>query len=183
MTICTRCSQVIASGDRFCPHCGAPVNVADRVSDSGWEELPTIRDMARIQFGRSICQIEGTYVPVADMGLVESDSVYFSHHVLLWAEPGVGLDAMPLKGAWNRMYAGIPLVNEPELLMSMIRTAQASVEVPICIDSSVIEALEAGLSVCEGRALVNSVTAEDDRLQEILVAGRQEAHVHLDGLI
>ena len=39
---------------------------------------------------------------------------------------------------------------------------------PICIDSSVIEALEAGLSVYEGRALVNSVTAEDERLEEIL---------------
>ncbi len=64
--------------------------------------------------------------------------------------------------------AGIPLVDEPELLMSMIRTAQAAVDLPICIDSSVIEALEAGLSVYEGRALVNSVTAEDDRLQEIL---------------
>jgi 5-methyltetrahydrofolate--homocysteine methyltransferase len=64
--------------------------------------------------------------------------------------------------------AGIPLVDEPELLKAMITTAQAAVDVPICIDSSVIEALEAGLSVYEGRALVNSVTAEDDRLQEIL---------------
>ena len=42
---------------------------------------------------------------------------------------------------------------------------QDTVDVPICIDSSVIEALEAGLSVYEGRALVNSVTAEDDRLE------------------
>ena len=64
--------------------------------------------------------------------------------------------------------AGIPLVDEPELLMSMLRTAQAAVDVPICIDSSVIEALEAGLSVYEGRALVNSVNAEDERLEEIL---------------
>jgi 5-methyltetrahydrofolate--homocysteine methyltransferase len=64
--------------------------------------------------------------------------------------------------------AGIPLVDEPELLKSMLRTAQDAVDVPICIDSSVIEALEAGLSVYEGRALVNSVTAEDDRLEEIL---------------
>jgi 5-methyltetrahydrofolate--homocysteine methyltransferase len=64
--------------------------------------------------------------------------------------------------------AGIPLVDEPELLKAMITTAQAAVEVPICIDSSVIEALEAGLSVYEGRALVNSVTAEDERLEEIL---------------
>jgi 5-methyltetrahydrofolate--homocysteine methyltransferase len=64
--------------------------------------------------------------------------------------------------------AGIPLVDEPELLKAMLRAAQDAVDVPICIDSSVIEALEAGLSVYEGRALVNSVTAEDDRLEEIL---------------
>ena len=64
--------------------------------------------------------------------------------------------------------AGIPLVDEAELLTSMLKTVQEAVDVPICIDSSVIEALEAGLSAYEGRALVNSVTAEDERLQEIL---------------
>ena len=64
--------------------------------------------------------------------------------------------------------AGIPLVDEPELLKAMIGAVQAAVEAPVCIDSSVIEALEAGLSVYEGRALVNSVTAEDERLELIL---------------
>jgi 5-methyltetrahydrofolate--homocysteine methyltransferase len=64
--------------------------------------------------------------------------------------------------------AGIPLVDEPALLSDMLRTVQEAVDVPICIDSSVIEALEAGLSVYGGRALVNSVTAEDERLDEIL---------------
>ncbi|HET6867277.1 MAG TPA: dihydropteroate synthase [Solirubrobacteraceae bacterium] len=64
--------------------------------------------------------------------------------------------------------AGIPLVDEAELLQRMLRMVQAAVDVPICIDSSVIEALEAGLSAYEGRALVNSVTAEDERLSEIL---------------
>jgi len=64
--------------------------------------------------------------------------------------------------------AGIPLVDEPELLKSMLGVVQEAVDVPICIDSSVIEALEAGLSVYEGKALVNSVTAEDERLEEIL---------------
>ncbi len=64
--------------------------------------------------------------------------------------------------------AGIPLVDEAELLKAMLRTVQETVDAPICIDSSVIEALEAGLSVYDGRALVNSVTAEDERLQEIL---------------
>jgi 5-methyltetrahydrofolate--homocysteine methyltransferase len=64
--------------------------------------------------------------------------------------------------------AGIPLVDESELLKSMLGVVQESVDVPICIDSSVIEALEAGLSVYEGKALVNSVTGEDERLEEIL---------------
>jgi 5-methyltetrahydrofolate--homocysteine methyltransferase len=74
--------------------------------------------------------------------------------------------------------AGIPLVDEAELLKAMLRTVQSAVDVPICIDSSVIEALEAGLSVYEGRALVNSVTAEDDRLSEILpLVARHDAAV------
>ena len=64
--------------------------------------------------------------------------------------------------------AGIPLVDEAELLQAMLTAVQEAVDLPICIDSSVIEALEAGLSVYEGRALVNSVTAEDERLDEIL---------------
>ena len=64
--------------------------------------------------------------------------------------------------------AGIPMVDEAALLAAMIVAAQHTVDAPLCIDSSVIEALEAGLSVYEGRALVNSVTAEDERLAEIL---------------
>jgi 5-methyltetrahydrofolate--homocysteine methyltransferase len=74
--------------------------------------------------------------------------------------------------------AGIPLVDEPELLKSMLTRVQDAVDAPICIDSSVIEALEAGLSVYEGRALVNSVTAEDERLNEILpLVARHDAAV------
>jgi 5-methyltetrahydrofolate--homocysteine methyltransferase len=74
--------------------------------------------------------------------------------------------------------AGIPLVDEAELLASMLKVVQAAVDAPICIDSSVIEALEAGLAAYEGRALVNSVTAEDDRLSEILpLVARHDAAV------
>ena len=63
---------------------------------------------------------------------------------------------------------GVPLTDEPELLKKAIKLVQSLTDLPICIDSSVVEALEAGLSVYEGRALVNSVTAEDDRMAEIL---------------
>ena len=62
-----------------CPTCGAPVDVRDMVSRSGWYELPAVPDMARIQFGRSYCQIEGAYVPVADFNLTAGDGVYFAH--------------------------------------------------------------------------------------------------------
>jgi 5-methyltetrahydrofolate--homocysteine methyltransferase len=64
--------------------------------------------------------------------------------------------------------AGIPLVDEAELLARMIRLVQEHTDLPICIDSSVVEALDAGLEAYEGKALVNSVTGEDDRLAEIL---------------
>ena len=63
---------------------------------------------------------------------------------------------------------GVPLTDEPELLAKAITMVQELTDLPICIDSSVVEALEAGLSVYKGRALVNSVTAEDDRMEAIL---------------
>ena len=63
---------------------------------------------------------------------------------------------------------GVPLTDEPELLAKAIQMVQSHTDLPVCIDSSVVEALEAGLSVYQGRALVNSVTAEDDRLAAIL---------------
>ena len=93
----------------------------------------------------------------------------------------VGIDAVAQVQAGADMLdvnAGIPLVDEPELLGSMLGAVMEAVDVPICIDSSVIEALEAGLSVYEGRALVNSVTAEDERLEEILpLVARHDAAV------
>ena len=63
---------------------------------------------------------------------------------------------------------GVPLTDEADLLAKAIHLVQSLTDKPICIDSSVVEALEAGLSVYRGRALVNSVTAEDERLELIL---------------
>ena len=64
--------------------------------------------------------------------------------------------------------AGIPGLDEPALLVAAIMAVGEVTDVPICIDSSVIEALEAALAAYEGKALVNSVTAEDERLDRIL---------------
>jgi 5-methyltetrahydrofolate--homocysteine methyltransferase len=59
---------------------------------------------------------------------------------------------------------GDPLADEIELMRSAIPLVQGLTDLPLCIDSSVIEALEAGLGAYQGKALVNSVTGEDERL-------------------
>lgn len=64
--------------------------------------------------------------------------------------------------------AGIPLADEPAILAEAIRVVQAVTDVPLSIDSSIVAALEAGLSVYEGKALVNSVTGEEERLEQVL---------------
>ena len=63
---------------------------------------------------------------------------------------------------------GVPLTDEPALLSKAIKMIQGITDLPICIDSSVIEALQAGLEAYEGKALVNSMTGEDDRMELIL---------------
>ena len=63
---------------------------------------------------------------------------------------------------------GVPLTDEPVLLARAIKLVQSLTDLPICIDSSVIEALDAGLAVYEGKALVNSMTGEDERMDIIL---------------
>jgi uncharacterized protein (AIM24 family) len=66
--------------------------------------------MAKLQFGNSFCQIEGMYVPVADLKLAPEDSVYFTHHVVLWKDPQVAITTMSLRGGWTRLLAGMPLI-------------------------------------------------------------------------
>jgi 5-methyltetrahydrofolate--homocysteine methyltransferase len=63
---------------------------------------------------------------------------------------------------------GVPMTDEPELLAKAVTLVQELTDKPICIDSSVVEAIEAGLAAYRGRALVNSITAEDDRMAAIL---------------
>jgi 5-methyltetrahydrofolate--homocysteine methyltransferase len=64
--------------------------------------------------------------------------------------------------------AGIPLADEPAILARCIELVQSVTDVPLTIDSSIVAALEAGLNVYQGKALVNSVTGEDERLESIL---------------
>ena len=63
---------------------------------------------------------------------------------------------------------GVPLADEADLLARAIRLVQEHTDLPICIDSSVVEALEAGLAAYDGKALVNSITCEEERMERVL---------------
>ena len=64
--------------------------------------------------------------------------------------------------------AGIPLADEPRILAETIQLVQSLTDVPLSIDSSIVEALESGLAVYKGKALVNSVTGEDEVMERVL---------------
>jgi 5-methyltetrahydrofolate--homocysteine methyltransferase len=83
----------------------------------------------------------------------------------------VRMDALTQVQAGAQMLdvnAGIPLADEPAIMAEAIRVVQGLVDVPLCIDSSVMAALEAGLKAYQGKALVNSVTGEEERLEWVL---------------
>jgi len=63
---------------------------------------------------------------------------------------------------------GAPLADEAELMVAAVKLIQGLCDLPLCLDSSIVEVLEAGLATYQGKALVNSVTAEDERLDAIL---------------
>ena len=107
---CPWCNHQTDASTTSCPACGAPVDVRAAVTDSGWTELPAIHDMAKLQFGQSLCQIEGKFVPVADFKLAAGDGVYFAHHLLLWKDEQAQISAMPLAKGWKRLFAGLPLI-------------------------------------------------------------------------
>lgn len=69
--------------------------------------------------------------------------------------------------------AGIPLADEPGILADVVRLVQSVTDVPLSIDSSIVAALESGLAAYEGKALVNSVTGEDERLEAVLPLVKQ----------
>lgn len=64
--------------------------------------------------------------------------------------------------------AGIPMADEPALLADVVKLVQSLTDVPLCIDSSVVDGLARGLEVYEGKALVNSVNGEEARLEGVL---------------
>ncbi len=107
---CKWCNHTSDGTELTCPACGVAIDVEQIVNNSGWVQLPKIKDMTRIQFGKSSCQIEGNYVPIADMNLAEGDSIYFAHHILLWRDTQINISTIPMKGALKRLLSGMPVI-------------------------------------------------------------------------
>ena len=108
--VCQWCQTQNEPNALSCRSCGAPLDIKDLVSDSGWREAPRIKDMTEIHFGDSTCQVEGEVVPVAEINLGGKDSVFFEHHVLLWKDDSTRMSVMPLTGGMKRALAGMPFI-------------------------------------------------------------------------
>lgn len=106
---CRWCGCNFPADQLSCPACGAGSAAVPKRTEQGWVELPPIRDMARIRFGHSTCQIEGEVTPVADMNLAAGDGVYFMHHAMLWRDPAVQTSLVTLRTGFKRLFGGMPL--------------------------------------------------------------------------
>jgi uncharacterized protein (AIM24 family) len=107
---CDWCGGQSPPNSVTCVACGAPLNIKNLVSDSGWREAPRLRDMSELKFGSSTCQVEGELVPVAEITLGGGDSIFFEHHVMLWKDDAVQMGVLPLQGGIKRALAGMPFI-------------------------------------------------------------------------
>jgi uncharacterized protein (AIM24 family) len=107
---CQWCQSMNPKAALSCQACGAPLDVRNLVSESGWREAPRIRDMTEIHFGSSTCQVEGEIVPAAEINLGGGDAIFFEHHVMLWKDETVPLGVMQLPGGLKRVFGGMPFL-------------------------------------------------------------------------
>ena len=112
--------------------------------------------------GRKILNAQ---LEAGDFSMVESDAI---------AQVAAGASILDVNSGavfQNKMAEDVRYADnnfvEPPLMKQLIEIVQTAVDVPICIDSSVPGALQTGLETCEGRPLVNSVTGESERMEEI----------------
>jgi uncharacterized protein (AIM24 family) len=107
---CQWCQSMNEKAALTCRACGAPLDIRNLVSESGWREAPRLRDMTEFQFSSSTCQVEGEIVPVAEIHLGANDSVFFEHHLMLWKDDNVPLTVLQLGGGLKRAFAGMPFI-------------------------------------------------------------------------
>ena len=107
---CRWCHAQSASSARNCDRCGAPLDVRDAVTDSGWREAPRLRDLTEVHWASSSCQLDAGVVPVVEVALAEEDSVFFEHHAMLWKDETVPMSVMSTPGGAKRLLSGLPFV-------------------------------------------------------------------------
>ncbi|MFQ5426690.1 MAG: dihydropteroate synthase, partial [Gaiellales bacterium] len=119
-------------------------------------------------FDRPFCIIGERINPTGRKAFAESLRADDLSEVVVDVEEQVAMGALVLD-----VNMGVPLTDEAALLAEAVTLVQEHTDLPVCIDSSVVGALEAGLAAYEGKALVNSVTCERDRLEQVLPLVRE----------
>lgn len=107
---CRWCHAQSPSSARTCDRCGAPLDVRDIVTDSGWREHPRLRDLTEVHWASSTFQLDAGVVPVVEVTLAEADSVFFEHHAMLWKDETVPMSVMSTPGGAKRLLSGLPFV-------------------------------------------------------------------------
>jgi uncharacterized protein (AIM24 family) len=107
---CRWCHAQSPSSARTCDRCGAPLDVRDAVTDSGWREAPRLRDLTQFHWSASGCQLDAGVVPVAEVTLAGEDTVFFEHHTMLWKDETVPMSVLSTPGGARRLVSGMPFV-------------------------------------------------------------------------
>ena len=107
---CRWCHAQSPSSARTCDRCGAPLDVHDVVTDSGWRQAPRLRDLTEFHWASSTCQLDAGVVPVVEITLNPADSVFFEHHTMLWKDETVPMAVMNTPGGAKRLLSGMPFV-------------------------------------------------------------------------
>jgi uncharacterized protein (AIM24 family) len=105
---CSWCDAQNPTGSTSCTVCGAPLDVADVVTESGWRAAPRVRDSTSFTFSQSSAELEGEIVPTITVKLGSGDMVFFEHHSLLWKEEGAKLGMLSTGGGLKRLFGGMP---------------------------------------------------------------------------
>jgi uncharacterized protein (AIM24 family) len=107
---CRWCHAQSPSSARSCDRCGAPLDVRDAVTDSGWREAPRLRDLTQFHWSASSAQLDAGVVPVVEVNLTGEDSVFFEHYAMLWKDETVPMSVMNSPGGARRLVSGMPFV-------------------------------------------------------------------------
>jgi len=107
---CKWCKAQSPATMRTCDRCGAPLDLRDAVTDSGWRQTPRLRDLTELHWSGSSCQLDTGVTPVAEVTLGAGDTVFFEHHVMLWKDETVAMSVMNTQGGAKRLLSGMPFV-------------------------------------------------------------------------